>query len=211
MRSSGGFGALRCGIGRVAAVMLLGGLLALLLAACQTPAISAGARRRRRPPDYDYHIGPLDTVNIIVWRNPELSMSRAGASGRQDHDAAGRRPARARQDADRSSQRDIEKALGKYIRDPVVTVVVTTFVGPANEQIRVIGEATKPQVLPYRKNMTVLDVMIAVGGLTDFADGNGARIFRVADGGKLVQRAAARSRQARRHHGQRRHAARATS
>ena len=62
--------------------------------------------------------------------------------------------------------RDMEKALGKYIRDPVVTVVVTTFVGPASEQIRVIGEAAKPQVLPFRKDMTVLDVMIHVGGLT---------------------------------------------
>ena len=79
----------------------------------------------------------------------------------------------------------MEKALAKYIRDPVVTVIVTNFVGPASEQVRVIGEAAKPQMLPYRKDMTVLDVMIAVGGLTDFADGNGARIFRVADGGKL--------------------------
>ena len=66
----------------------------------------------------------------------------------------------------------MEKALVKYIRDPVVTVVVTRFAGPANEQIRVIGEATKPQVLPFRSQMTLLDVMIAVGGLTDFADGN---------------------------------------
>ena len=79
----------------------------------------------------------------------------------------------------------MEKALVKFIRDPVVTTTVTSFAGPANEQIRVIGEATKPQVLPFRSQMTVLDVMIAVGGLTDFADGNGARIFRVAEGGKL--------------------------
>jgi polysaccharide biosynthesis/export protein len=82
-------------------------------------------------------------------------------------------------------ERDMEKALAKYIRDPVVTVVVTNFVGPAHEQIRVIGEAAKPSVLPYRSKLTVLDVMIAVGGLTDFADGNAARIFRVADGGKI--------------------------
>ena len=80
--------------------------------------------------------------------------------------------------------RDIEKALGKYIRDPVVTVVVTTFVGPASEQIRVIGEATKPQILAFRRNMTLLDVMIAVGGLTDFADGNKATIYRVAEKGQ---------------------------
>ena len=104
--------------------------------------------------------------------------------------------------------RDMEKALVKYIRDPVVTVVVTNFVGPASEQVRVIGEAAKPQTLPYRKDMTVLDVMIAVGGLTDFADGNGATIFRVADGGKLYSVRLQRPGQARRHHGERRHAAR---
>jgi len=80
--------------------------------------------------------------------------------------------------------RDMEKALAKYIREPVVTVVVTNFIGPASEQIRVIGEASKPQSLPFRKNMTVLDVMIAVGGLTPFADGNRATISRGAEGGK---------------------------
>jgi polysaccharide export outer membrane protein len=80
--------------------------------------------------------------------------------------------------------RDIEKALAKYIRDPVVTVIVTGFVGPTSEQIRVIGEAQKPQAIPYRQNMTVLDVMIAVGGLTDFADGNGAVLLRPSDGNK---------------------------
>jgi len=78
--------------------------------------------------------------------------------------------------------RDLEKSLGKFVRDPVVTVIVTTFVGPSTEQIRVIGEATKPQVIAYRKNMSVLDVMIQVGGLTDFADGNAASIYRSAEG-----------------------------
>jgi polysaccharide export outer membrane protein len=78
--------------------------------------------------------------------------------------------------------RDIEKALGKFIRDPVVTVVVTNFNGPYSEQIRVVGEAAKPQALPYRQKMTLLDVMIAVGGLTDFADGNAASVLRASDG-----------------------------
>jgi len=134
--------------------------------------------------DYNYHIGPQDTVNVIVWRNPELSGTiPVRPDGKittplvDDLQALGKTPT--------ELERDMEKALVKYIRDPVVTIVVTTFAGPPNEQIRVIGEATKPQVLPYRTNMTVLDVMISVGGLTDFADGNGARIFRVADGGKL--------------------------
>ena len=78
----------------------------------------------------------------------------------------------------------IEQALSKYIRDPVVTVVVTTFVGPKDAQIRVIGEATRPQILAFRKGMSLLDVMIAVGGLTDFADGNRASIYRADEGGK---------------------------
>jgi polysaccharide export outer membrane protein len=132
-------------------------------------------------------IGSLDTVNIIVWRNPELSMSvPVRPDGNvttplvDDLPALGKSPTQL--------ARDIEKALGKYIRDPVVTVVVTTFVGPSSEQIRVIGEAAKPQILAFRKNMTLLDVMIAVGGLTDFADGNKATIYRVADKGQYSVR-----------------------
>ena len=134
-------------------------------------------------PDYNWIIGPGDNVNIIVWRNPELSMSvpvrpdgKIATPLVEDLPAIGK-------DAT-TLARDIEKALSKYIRDPVVTVIVTGFVGPYSEQIRVIGEAAKPQVLPYKQKMTVLDVMIAVGGLTDFADGNGATLLRAADGNK---------------------------
>lgn len=82
--------------------------------------------------------------------------------------------------------RDIEKALAKYIQEPIVTVIVTDFVGPYSEQIRVIGQAAKPQALPYRENMTMLDVLIAVGGVTDFADGNKASVIRNV-GGKPQQ------------------------
>jgi polysaccharide export outer membrane protein len=133
--------------------------------------------------DYEYVIGPLDTINIIVWRNPELSLvvpvrpdGKITAPLVDDLVAQGKTPT--------ALAKDIEKALSKFIREPVVTVVVTNFAGPASEQIRVIGEAAKPQVLPYRKGMTVLDVMIAVGGLTPFADGNRATISRGAEGGK---------------------------
>ena len=158
-------------------------LLAIVgLAGCATPDYPPAPRLSNV--DYNYHIGPADVVNVIVWRNPELSMSvPVRPDGMittpliEDLPALGRTPT--------ELARDMEKALGKYIRDPVVTVIATSFVGPASEQVRVIGEATKPQALPYRKDLTVLDVMIAVGGLTDFADGNAARIFRVADGGKL--------------------------
>jgi polysaccharide export outer membrane protein len=80
--------------------------------------------------------------------------------------------------------REMEKVLSKYVRDPIVTVVVTNFVGPYSEQIRVVGQAARPQALPYRQKMTLLDVMIAAGGITDYADGNAASIFRASEGNK---------------------------
>jgi polysaccharide biosynthesis/export protein len=133
--------------------------------------------------EYRYLLGPGDTVQIAVFRNPDLSLTvpvrpdgRISAPLVEDLPAAGK-------DAT-TLARDIEKALGKYIRDPAVSVIVTGFVGPYSEQIRVVGEAARPQVLPYRTNMTLLDVMIAVGGVTDFADGNGATIMRTAEGNK---------------------------
>jgi polysaccharide export outer membrane protein len=164
------------------AAVVTGAAALTLLAACQTPYPPAPASAAT--PDYNYRIGPLDTVNVIVWRNPELSLAvPVRPDGKittplvDDLIALGKTPS--------ELSRDLEKALVKYIRDPVVTVVVTTFAGPTNEQIRVVGEATKPQILPYRQSMTVLDVMIAVGGLTDFADGNSARIVRASEGNKL--------------------------
>ncbi|HEX5126902.1 MAG TPA: XrtA/PEP-CTERM system exopolysaccharide export protein [Rhodocyclaceae bacterium] len=133
--------------------------------------------------DYNYVIGPGDTVNITVWRNPELSTSvPVRPDGKITTPLVEDLPAMGK-DAS-TLARDIEKALAKYIRDPVVTVIVTNFVGPYSEQVRVIGEATKPQVLPYRQQMTLLDVMIAVGGITEFADGNHASILRTSEGNK---------------------------
>lgn len=162
--------------------MACGLAAALALAACATPDIPP-APRTAATSDYEYVVGPLDTVNIIVWRNPELSMTvPVRPDGKVTTPLVDDLPAVGKTSTQLA--RDIEKALGKYIRDPVVTVVVTNFVGPASEQIRVIGEATKPQILAFRKNMTLLDVMIAVGGLTDFADGNKASIVRAADNGK---------------------------
>ena len=158
-------------------------LALVLLAGCARTA-HPPAPRDAASPDYKYVIGPLDVVNIIVWRNPELSMSvPVRPDGLittplvEDLPALGKDPT--------TLAREIEKALSKFLRDPVVTVIVTNFVGPYNQTIRVIGEAQQPQMLAYRQNMTVLDVMIAVGGLTDFADGNAATILRTADGGKV--------------------------
>lgn len=127
-----------------------------------------------------YLIGPLDSITVFVWRNAELS---GGAvvrpDGRvtlplvEDMLAAGKTPV--------ALARDIEKELSKYVLDPIVTVSVGGFVGPFSQQIRIVGEAAQPQAIPYRANMTVLDVMIAVGGLTEFADGNRTTLIRVED------------------------------
>ena len=133
--------------------------------------------------DYNYLVGPGDNLNIIVWRNPELSMT---VPVRPDGKVATPLVDELVAQGKTSSEiaRDVEKALSKFVRDPIVTVIVTSFVGPYSEQIRVVGEAAKPQFLPYKQKMTLLDVMIAVGGLTDFADGNSASILRASEGDK---------------------------
>lgn len=154
------------------------GAAVLGCASSYPPAPSAAAS-----PDYNYVIGPGDVVNIVVWRNPELSMAvPVRPDGKINTPLVEDLPAMGKNPTDLA--RDIEKALGKFIRDPVVTVIVTGFVGPYSEQIRVIGEAAKPQILPYKQKMTLLDVMIAVGGITDFADGNSASILRTSEGNK---------------------------
>lgn len=127
--------------------------------------------------DYTYIIGPGDSVEIFVWRNPELSKSvpvrpdgRITAPLIEDIEASGRTPT--------ELARQIEQALDEYVRDPIVTVTVNGFSGEYYEQIRVVGEAAQPLALPYSKNMTVLDVVIAAGGLTEFAAGNKSSIVR---------------------------------
>jgi len=156
-------------------------LIALAAAGCATSYPPAPAHVASS--GYRYLIGPGDTLNIIVFRNPELSMTvpvrpdgTIAAPLVDDIHAAGKDPT--------TVAREIEKSLSRLIREPVVTVVVTNFVGPYSEQVRVVGEVTKPQVLPYREKMTLLDVMIAVGGMTDFADGNGASILRTSENNK---------------------------
>jgi polysaccharide export outer membrane protein len=132
-------------------------------------------------PSSDYLIGPGDSLSIIVWRNPEVSQTvPVRPDGKittplvEDLEASGK--------TSTALARDIEKALGKFIQQPVVTVIVTGFVGTYGEQIRVIGQAAKPQSLPYRRDMSVMDVLIAVGGVTEFAAGNKASIIRTVDG-----------------------------
>lgn len=124
-----------------------------------------------------YRIGPGDALNVFVWQNTQLSTPAiVGPDGRislpliKDMEAAGKTPTQL--------ARDIENRLTKYVTDPVVTVMVSSYVGPFSQQVRVIGEVGKPQALVYRKGMTVLDAMLAVGGLTPYAAGSRATLVR---------------------------------
>lgn len=128
----------------------------------------------------EYVIGPGDVLRIFVWQNPDLSVTvpvrpdgRISVPLLQDVEAAQKTPPQLAQ--------DIKKGLSQFIKEPEVTVIVTEFVGPYSEQVRVVGEAVKPQSIPYRARMSVLDVMIAAGGLTQFAAGNRAVIVRRVD------------------------------
>ena len=132
-------------------------------------------------PSAEYRIGPGDALNIFVWRNPELTLTvPVRPDGRlsiplvEDVVAIGKTPT--------TLAREFEERLSKYVKEPLVTVIVEGFVGPIPEQIRVIGEAAQPRALPYRADMTLLDVMIAVGGLTRYAAGNDSVIIRTAQG-----------------------------
>ena len=154
-------------------------LSALTLGGCASTRTTPVEQPKVATPDY--LIGPGDNVNIIVWRNPEVSMSvPVRPDGKittplvEDLPASGK--------TSTQLARDIEKALAKFIQQPVVTVIVTGFVGTYDEQIRVIGQAAKPQALSYRSDMSLMDVLIAVGGVTEFASGNRASILRKVDG-----------------------------
>jgi len=128
-----------------------------------------------------YIIGPGDTLQISVWHNPELSTTApVRPDGRistplvTDVVAAGR--------TSEELGHDIETRLKKYVSDPLVTVIVSSFIGPYNQQVRIVGEATTPKALPYLAHMTVLDAMISVGGLTPYASGNRAKLVRRVNG-----------------------------
>ncbi|MDY0747229.1 XrtA-associated exopolysaccharide export protein, Rfer_0658/Tmz1t_3282 family [Paucibacter sp. R3-3] len=154
-----------------------------MLAACASSGRYPAAPVNATPLDYSYVIGAGDNINIIVWRNPELSMSvPVRPDGKISTPLIDEMVAQGKNSTEVA--REIEKKLSAIVRDPVVTVIVTSFVGPYSEQIRVVGEAAKPQALPFKQKMTILDVMIAVGGLTDFAAGNDATILRSSEGNK---------------------------
>ncbi len=128
-------------------------------------------------PGEQYLIGPLDSLTIFVWRNPELGAEvQVRPDGRittpliQDMVAVGKTPAML---AD-----DISVMLAEYITEPRVSVIVNEFSGTYAQRVRVIGATEEPASIPYRANMTLLDAMIAVGGLSEFASGNRARLVR---------------------------------
>ncbi|WP_207479377.1 XrtA/PEP-CTERM system exopolysaccharide export protein [Arenibaculum pallidiluteum] len=128
----------------------------------------------------DYRIGPLDTVQVFVWQAPEFSVTvpvrpdgRISTPLIEDLVAAGKTPT--------ELARDIEERLKLYVTDPLATVMVSNFAGPFDQQVRVVGQAMKPAAVPYRANMTVLDLLIQVGGLTEFAAGNRAVLARAGN------------------------------
>jgi polysaccharide export outer membrane protein len=135
--------------------------------------------------DYQYLIGPGDSLTIFVWRNPEISGNflvrpdgKVTTSLVEDLEVSGRTPT--------MLARQLEEQLAIYINNPRVTVSVGRFQGPFSEQVRVIGEATNPSAINYTENMTLLDLMIAVGGLTEFASGNNAKLVRVINGQQIT-------------------------
>ena len=129
-------------------------------------------------PGEEYVIGPLDQLTIHVWRNPELGAEKIQVrpDGRitmplvKDMPAVGKTPS--------MLEEDIRLQLSQYIEDPLVSVIVNEFAGTFSQQIRIVGATAQPASLPYRANMTVLDAMIAVGGLSEFAAGNRAKLIR---------------------------------
>jgi polysaccharide export outer membrane protein len=128
-------------------------------------------------PGEEYIIGPLDELTVFVWRNPELGASvQVRPDGRittpliTDMPAVGKTPSMLAE--------DIKLQLSQYIQDPLVSVIVNKFAGTFSQQVRIVGATEKPASLPYRANMTLLDAMIAVGGLSEYAAGNRARLIR---------------------------------
>ncbi len=155
--------------------------VALALGACSSPRRPVTDPAIQSAAQVEYLIGPGDVLQVFVWRNPELSVTvpvrpdgRISTPLVEDMKAVGKTPSQL--------ARDMEQALSKYVKSPKVNIIVEEFVGNFSEQIRVVGKAAEPKAIPYRRNMTLLDVMIEVGGLAPGAAGNRARIIRRQNG-----------------------------
>ncbi|GAB4394892.1 MAG: polysaccharide export protein [Kiloniellaceae bacterium] len=159
--------------------------MAASLVACSTkPEVPEATTEAPEAPPL-YQIGAGDSLTIFVWRNAELTTTvtvrpdgRVSVPLIEDLYVEGKTPS--------DLAREIETELAVYIQDPLVTVIVGGFVGTFPQQVRIVGEASEPRSIPYRANMTVLDVIIATGGLTEFADGNNTTLVRV-EGGEAAE------------------------
>jgi polysaccharide export outer membrane protein len=158
---------------------------ALAVVAVSAPAAGAPAAQAPVPAaaaavGADYHIGPGDSLQVYVWQNPDLSVTvpvrqdgKVSTPLVEDMLAAGKTPS--------ELARDIERVLAEYVRSPKVNVFVLVAVS-ALSQVKVTGQVKTPQALPFHEGMTVLDAVLAVGGLTEFAAANRARVVRTVDG-----------------------------
>lgn len=153
----------------------------LLIGGCATTELGAGSISQSTGPTY--RVGPGDTLHVFVWGNKELSMDVTVRPDGflttplvEDVRASGKTPT--------ELAREMESKLKRYIKNPKVTITVTGFLGRYAEQVRVLGEAVKPQALAYKESMTLLDVIIAVGGLSEVAAGNSATLIRITGGKK---------------------------
>ncbi|MEP7221857.1 MAG: XrtA/PEP-CTERM system exopolysaccharide export protein [Novosphingobium sp.] len=167
---------------RFARLMATSAVASLMLGGCASTGTGpqlppASFVSMQEGPGEEYVIGPLDELTVFVWRNPELGASvQVRPDGRittpliTDMPAVGKTPSMLAE--------DLKLQLSQYIQDPLVSVIVNKFAGTFSQQVRVIGATTKPASLPYRANMTLLDAMIAVGGLSEYASGNRAKLIR---------------------------------
>lgn len=172
------------GLGKAVVSLFLAASLSSSLTACASDRLSTGANLASASfvaldegPGEEYVIGPLDALTVHVWRNEDLGAQvQVRPDGRittpliADMPAVGKTPT--------VLASDIRQKLTAYIEEPLVTVIVTSFSGTYSQQVRIVGATDKPASLPYRANMTLLDAMIAVGGINEYAAGNRARLIR---------------------------------
>jgi len=163
-------------------VNVLALLAAMMLVACGgTSGTSRVVDDSSSIPPTDYLIGPGDMLQVFVWRNPDLSVTipvrpdgKISTPLVEDMQAVGKTPSQL--------ARDMESELLEIIKSPKVNIIIEQFVGTFSNQIRVVGKAAQPRALAYRQDMTLLDVIIEVGGLAEGAAGNRAKIIRRSGG-----------------------------
>ena len=159
-------------------------IAAALLAACATSGPAPTLPASAQPATTDYIIAPGAVLSVFVWQHPDLSSTvpvrpdgKISTPLVEDMPAAGKTPTQL--------ARDMEEVLATYIRQPTVNIIMQQAAAFFDQQIRVVGQAANPQALAYRDGMTLVDVMIAVGGLGPFAAGNRAKLVRQTPGGPV--------------------------